>query len=337
MSDAASPGPVVASPPSVPVLAGALVWSVLALLSLGPLEERLGLLEVVFLLGPCVIVPLAFGMLGDLRSGAPGGAEAWIAIAYLSWPFGLVALVVAMLFAPGVLSGILALGWLVPTGFAALAGLFWIGSKRSLRASVLAPSVALIYLFVGADWFVLWRFGLRPFDLSDDIVALTATHFHVAGFGGIVLAWLLVRALRPGTRSSAVASAAAVGAVVGMPITAAGFTFDAPFLSTVGAIVLALSFLAVAAITAGGLRELRLPAGGSVLLMVSSLSVVVGMALAVHYAFGQWTGTSTLSIDRMVQTHGVANGLGFVTFGLLGWSMVRDAVFAFAPPDRPGS
>ncbi|MEX2275759.1 MAG: YndJ family transporter [Actinomycetota bacterium] len=184
MSEAASSDPVVASPPSVPVLAGTIVWAVFALLSLGPLERQLGLFEIVFLLGPCVVLPLGFGLLGDLRSGAPGGAEAWIAIAYLVWPFGLLSLLLAFLFDPGVLSGVFALGWLTPTGLAALGGLFWLGSRRSLRAIVIAPSFALLYLVVGAGWFVAWRFGWNPLDFSDTIVWLTAAHFHVAGSGG---------------------------------------------------------------------------------------------------------------------------------------------------------
>lgn len=335
MSDApGTPDRPSTATPSIPVLFGGVVWAILALLSLGPLEARLGTLELVFLLAPCVIVPLGFGLLDDLRSGAPDGAQAWITIAYVGWPVGLGALVLAMLFAPGALSGILALGWLGPTWIAALAAPFWVGARRSLRAIVLVPSVALLYLAVGAGWFVAWRFGWRPLDLSDVIVALTAVHFHVAGFGALVLAWILLRRATPGTGPAALAAAAGIGGVLGMPLTAAGFTFDAPFLSAVGAIVLGVSLLGVAALTLGRVRADRVAPVPAMLLAVSSLSVVVGMALAIRYALGEWSGDQELTIARMVEVHGVANGLGFVTLGLFGWSLARGTVFADPPEDR---
>ncbi len=119
-----------------------------------------------------------------------------------------------------------------------------------------------------------------------------------------------------------------------MPLTAAGFTFDAPFLSAVGAIVLGVSLLGVAALTLGRVRADRVASVPAVLLAVSSLSVVVGMALAIRYALGEWSGDQDLTIARMVEVHGVANGLGFVTLGLLGWSLARDSVFADPPEHR---
>ena len=335
MIEASTPHAVDASPPSVPVLAGTIVWAVLALLGLGPLDRQLGLFETVFLLAPCILMPLGLGLLGDLRSGAPGGAEAWIAIAYLVWPFGLLALVLALVFDPGVVSGVFAFGWLAPTGLAALGGAFWLGSRRSFRAIVVVPSFALLYLVVGAAWFVAWRFGWHPLDFSDTIVSLTAVHFHVAGFGALVFVWALVRLTPPGSRGGRVAGTAGVGAVIGIVVTAAGFTLDERWVSALGGTLLASALLVVVALTATGIAGRSvLPLGARVLLGVSSLCAVLGMALALHYALGQWLEWRTLAIGRMVDIHGVANGLGFATLGLLGWSTGRDAVFAHPPPDR---
>lgn len=122
--------------------------------------------------------------------------------------------------------------------------------------------------------------------------------------------------------------------MIGIPVTAAGFTFDAPVVSAAGGTILALAFGTLALLTVVVALPSGLPDGTRVLLGLSSICAVVGMALAFHYSVGRWLGWSTLTIDRMVQIHGIANGLGFVTLGLLGWSTARDAMFAQPPPDR---
>src|SRR5207249_1096301 len=56
-----------------------------------------------------------------------------------------------------------------------------------------------------------------------------------------------------------------------------------------------------------------------ILLIVASLSIVLGMVLAGAYAVGEFTEKPWLSIPQMAVWHGIANAWGFSTCGLLAW------------------
>jgi hypothetical protein len=62
-------------------------------------------------------------------------------------------------------------------------------------------------------------------------------------------------------------------------------------------------------------------------LIVSSLSVLGGMVLAIHWAAGPHLGWRVMSVGDMARTHGLLNGLGFVAVGLFGrWRERRRCV-----------
>jgi hypothetical protein len=46
---------------------------------------------------------------------------------------------------------------------------------------------ALVYWPVGCLWLVISRAGVNPLGFSDDIVLLTAVHFHYAGFAALTM------------------------------------------------------------------------------------------------------------------------------------------------------
>jgi hypothetical protein len=115
-------------------------------------------------------------------------------------------------------------------------------------------------------------------------------------------------------RVPAVVAAAVIGAPV---VVALGFTFW-PVLQAVGAAVLGLGLAATAVLTlAGGMTRGASPVARACLI-ASSLSVLAGMALAVHWAAGPHLGWRVLDFDQMARTHGMLNGFGFAGLGLLG-------------------
>jgi hypothetical protein len=161
-------------------------------------------------------------------------------------------------------------------------------------------------------------------------VRLTAVHFHYAGFGLSLLAatglagadWMASRmALSLGSITS----------IAGPPIVAVGFVTDSALGQVGGAIVVTVAAWAVgfgtfllatsnspARVVSSWERGL-VRGTGRMLLIVSSLSPLLPMLLAVQWALAQHWDVPALSVRDMANTHGVINGIGFVVAGLAGW------------------
>jgi hypothetical protein len=56
------------------------------------------------------------------------------------------------------------------------------------------------------------------------------------------------------------------------------------------------------------------------MLLLSSASVVAGMALAAMWALGEYPLQAFMDLGRMERYHGVLNALGFGICGLVGWT-----------------
>lgn len=297
------------------------------------------------------LVPAAVGP--EAGIGAAGGPEGrLLAAARRAQPVGAALAVVAIVVEPGTPAGVVALGWVAVCLVATAAGvvLGWRstrsggstrsrGSTRSAGsaesagparlpdAGDLAVAVALAYLSVGGAWLACSRFGWRPLGLSTDIVRLTGVHFHYAGFALPLLGALALR--DAGGRSPAARALLVLGclaSVVGPPIVALGFTYEAAMPQAGGAVVMTVAAWAVAAGTLWSVgpawRRRGWPAAGGALLGVSAVSPIVAMVLAVQWAIGQHWAVPALSVDAMAATHGLLNGLGFVGAGLVGWSLL---------------
>ena len=184
------------------------------------------------------------------------------------------------------------------------------------RPETLATGAALAYLPVGAGWLVLSRLGLRPLDFDPLIVVLTAVHFHFAALAAPVLAVRVGLALDGVKRRVALGAALATAAAP--PLVAVGIAW-APWLALVGAVVLAASLLTIATLTLGwAWRRLRSRVAKP-LLLISGVSLLLSMPLAVLYAWGEATGETVIGIQWMLRTHGYANAHGFVVCGLFAW------------------
>jgi hypothetical protein len=275
------------------------------------------------LLAALVVVPLG------LRLVAPPDVQtrrswAWRAAVRLQLP---AALTLAASFArpAGVVAACLALPWLTVTGLVALDGLARF--RRGVRdVSDACLGAGHVYLAVGGTWAVIARAGLRPLGFPDVIVAMTAVHFHYAGFALAVLTGLVARAT-----GGAVARLACLGVIAGVPLVAAGITeaqlatglFPPRLLELSASVLMAASGVLV------GMLQLRLaarpgqPASARLLLALSGLAVLGPMGLVVAYALGNFRSIVWVSIAEMFRYHGAVNALGFAVPGLLAWSLMR--------------
>lgn len=303
------------SGPPIEAIVGTAVWVVVFAAATGPLADRIGLLEGLWLIGPLVVVPLGFAV---LRPPA-GPARTLLLARRLALPAALL-VVVAILAEPGDTSVLLSLPWAAVAVIALWAGIRWVILVPRLRAKVIVPVAGIVYLAMGAAALVAWRGQLRPMDISDTGVALAAVHFTFAGFGAAVVADR-TRAAATRRRGRSVAGAAGVVTVVAMPVLVAGLVTDRAILDLAGAMLLAAGVLVVAGVMLTGALRRERAAGSTALLLVSSGSVLFALVLALQFAYGQWSDTYTLSVTRMLELHGTVNGLGFVVGGLLGWTL----------------
>lgn len=274
----------------------------------------LTLIDIMLLFGVLVIAPLGLPLVERESSTAHQLARS----AYLP-----AALVAAGSFA--VEEGWAAAALIAP--LLAVAGLFALGGlavlwpiRRTAWPHLVAVS-SLAYLAGAAGWLAVSRLGARPLNLPNEIVELTAVHFLFAGFGATSIgACVLSGREQEGRPRKWLAEGAALGLPGGTALVAAGFSL-VPVLQVVGAVVLALSLFVLAWLILIAAQGRRLPANARVFLVVAAGSVVIAMALALQYAFGQRYGTPALSIQSMVRTHGLLNGFGFTLGGLLGWRL----------------
>ncbi len=197
-------------------------------------------------------------------------------------------------------------------------------SRRSLRADELCIDAGLLYLTVGAVWMLFNRLGYGPLGFGQTIVALTAVHFHYAGFAAPILAGLAGRQIaRARPALWPMFRLVAAGVIAGIALVATGITLAryTPVVEVAAALIFAASLLmlsmlvllAVVPTTRGRLAQL--------LLVISAASLVVTMLLAATYALGNFMGVPLIGIPRMVQFHGWLNAVGFAFCGLLAWSL----------------
>lgn len=305
--------------------AGAAVWAGMAVLARVGMA-RMGAIELLFLFGPLVIVPLG------LELGRGMGITGRVAeLARRLQPVGAALAVAAMWIGPGRRAGLLAVGWLVicvlvaGSGFVDLVRALWTDAgggagatrsayaTRSIRATV---GIARMDLAVGGAWLVASRLGMRPMGIQEPIGLLTAVHFHFAGFATAMIgAATLQFAERRGEQRWL---RRLVLLVAGLPIVvAAGFVIS-PVLKMGAAILFSASVAGLAVVVRACGRKAENPTA-RILLQVAAGAIFAGMVLSGAYAIADYMGSDVLTIPQMARTHGVLNAVGFCLAGLLGW------------------
>ena len=291
---------------------GAVVWIGLWLGSFLP-GTHYGIIEILLLLAPWVVVPLAASLLTQRKTSRQLLIASWMVPPAA-------ALVTASFFvARSLLAACLASGWVlvclifVWDAFSRL----WISKGRSFIEFCFATGEG--YLLVAALWLVASRAGLHPFGFQEPIVLLTAVHFHFAGFASALLAGLTYEKLRDSAWAR-VLSVASVGVVCGPGILGLAF-LAGPKCKLAAALLIAVSQFGLAA----GLFRVGLATrpSGRLLLGVAGGSVLLGMVLAAAWAIGEYPLQPFVDLRQMAEFHGVLNALGFAVCGLLGWTQLK--------------
>ena len=305
--------PVAKGSANLVALLGAVVWlgMVAGTWSGWP---QLGVIELLFLLAPWIVVPLATSLIpsqakSELLTGQRSALN-WII-------FGAAALATISFFLPtGIVAASFAGAWLLVCALFGLRGFRRLWRYRAKSFSQFCFAVGEGYLIVGGTWLVASRLGLQPVGFQEPIVLLTAVHFHFAGFLSAVLAGLTYERLRE-TRWSKPLGAALAGVVVGPGLLGLAFLVGpkvklaAVILIVVGQCGLATGMIRVAL---GNVNPVA-----RAMLLFSSGCVVAGMALAATWALGEYPLQAFVDLGRMERVHGALNAVGFGICGLIGW------------------
>lgn len=297
-----------------------LVAGLAGLLLVALAGSRDGFLDLARLLLTVAIL-LVLPMASLLIDPGQGSAARYFALArHRGWVVAWWLAVVGLVLPPGPVSAALVLGWVAWTGLLALAGLARWWPERRRAVPVLVETAALLYLPVGGVWLLADRLALRPLGFAPSIVLLTAVHFCYTGFAAPVVAAQAARlAALPATGWQRAANVAALGIVVGTPLTALGITLQQVagwrLPELVAVTVLAASLLLLAAVNGHLARHAVTDSVARLFLVVGAVCVVFGMAAAFGYAFRLLPG---LGIPQMVATHGLANA-SFVVLTVAAW------------------
>jgi len=307
---------------------GAAAWAAVAIAARIGIV-RIGAIELIFLFGPLVIVPLGMELARVMSLAAReewGGAEF---VMQMAQPFGAACAVIGFLLPPGRVAGLLACGWLVVCLLAGGIGVLdaatsWSDARGGARATwfSLAMLAARMDLVVGGGWLVASRLGMRPLGIQEPIGLLTAVHFHFAGFATAMIAAAMLR-----FEDSHVYSPSLnwiVPFVIGMPyVVAIGFVVSG-VLKMVAAVIFSLSVAVLAVLLRSFGKRARQPEA-RVLLQVAAGAVFAGIVLSSVYAVLDFRGSDVLTIPQMARTHGILNSVGFCMSALLGWVIEFDA------------
>ncbi|MGB9336552.1 MAG: YndJ family protein [Candidatus Acidiferrales bacterium] len=288
------------------------IW--LAIVLAGQISGRFGRswIELLLLFAPMVIVPLGLEVTRQLDSESRARSPEKLA-GRIQLPAALAA---AFSFYSGsqfVTAGLAAL-WLAFATILAAGRVWRIFRTRSRSFGELSALLAFVYLVVGAAWFVASRLRWHPMDFREPIVLLTAVHFHYAGFAAAILVRALWDNLKRGLVRSLLFPVAALGALSGPALLAAGFVIG-PTLKLIAALLVALGEIALAACFATALPGTT-QASARILLFVSAASVALAMCLAALWALGEFPRQPFLDIARMAAWHGSLNAFGFTFCGL---------------------
>jgi hypothetical protein len=298
-------------------IAGGAVWIVLATASRSH-WARLNTIELLFVLGPLVIVPLGLELCFQFFSESQ--IELPIRIAQkLQLPAALCA-IASFWLQQGLGAAILVLPWFVFGCFIGFNGLMRLihGEFRKLNSACMI--VSFLYLPVGCAWLVASRWGLSPMHFQEPIVLLTAVHFHFAGFAAPILALAAASVVEKKTVVlRRIFKVFATGVLAGPGLLAAGFVIG-PHLKLAMALLVACSEAGLSLFFLSVVRAMR-PRSAQVLVTVSAGSILFAMVLAGVWAIGEFPLQPFVHLDEMAKFHGTANALGFILCGLVGWTL----------------
>lgn len=280
--------------------------------------------EVLLTFAALVLVPLTLDLVSERRdAGKIARAMTWVR-------FGQLPAAALLALSCGMKPGLSAMAAAVPwAGITALLAV--IGLGRMLRDAWSRPldrlsaDVGMVYILIGGVWAMADRGGLRPIRLDPEIVALTAVHFHFAGFLLPIFTGMVMRRMP----ESRFAARAAVGVALSVPAVAVGITATqlgaSPAIEAAAGSALAISAMAIAILhIRWALDVASVNRAPRVLLGVAGASLFFAMLLSLAYAARNYsTILPWLGLPQMRAIHGSLNAFGFGLCGVLGWSAVE--------------
>jgi len=298
----------------VPLLLGASVWIALALASFAP-RVHLGIIEILFLLGPWVVVPLGADLIRHGGASKSSGLRDWVLFAAASLT------TLSFFLNDRIAAAWVASAWLLVCVAFAGDGLrrFVLAGTKSFQQFCFAAGEG--YLLVAGVWLVASRAGVQLLAFREPIVLLTAVHFHFAGFASAILAGLLDQALAQ-HRWRRMLRLALVAVAAGPGILGLAFLLG-PKVKLAAALLIALGQLALAGGMVRAGLEMKNRAGRA-LLLVAAGSIAAGMILAAVWAAGEYPLQAFVNIRQMAEFHGVLNAVGFTVCGLVGWRLRKE-------------
>jgi hypothetical protein len=297
--------------------AGGIIWIGLAAasrLQWAPFNT----IELLFLFGPLVVVPLGLGLSFRFPCGTHTGLPIRIA-RKLQLPAAF-AVVVSFSLPQGIMATILALPWFAVCCFVGLEGFMALIHGEISKLKTACRIMSFLYLPIGCAWLIASRLGLSPMGFQEPIVLLTAVHFHFAGFAAPLLALAAGSAVEK--KSAAlqhIFKAVAAGVVAGPGLLAVGFVIG-PRLKLAMALLVACSEVGLSLFFLANVRAIR-PRLAQLFVTISAASVLFAMALAGVWAIGEFPLQPFVHLDEMAKFHGTANAFGFTLCGLLGWTL----------------
>jgi hypothetical protein len=304
--------------------AGGMIWAGVVAASLfGPMLDlrwaarRLGTIELLFLLGPLVVVPLGLELFARLEQDS---AESTLIRAARLLQFPAAILVVAsFFFERGVLATALVTPWFIVGSLVGCRGLLVLLSPTPKNLKTACVTASFFYLPIGCAWLIASRFGLTPINFQEPIVLLTAVHFHFAGFAAPLMTRAAATVIERGRLlARRTFSVVAAGVLAGPAVLAAGFIVG-PRLKVAAALILVASEIGLALFFLMAVRRLH-PRWTRVFVTISAASVLGAMCLAAVWAIGEYPLQPFVHLAEMAKFHGTANALGFTLCGLVGWT-----------------
>ncbi|MBL8173330.1 MAG: YndJ family protein [Bryobacterales bacterium] len=238
----------------------------------------------------------------------------------LVYPAGLLA-AASFFFDQGRVAALLAVPWFLFSAEIARQGCLRLLRRALGPLEELALHAGMLYLAIGGFWLVLSRLGERPLGFRDEIILLTAIHFHYAGFAACVFTAMTGRMLRDQAESP-LYRAAAWAVIGGTPMLATGIALSR-WIEIVAAFWLALGVVLVAGLALFSSLLGRSGIGASLCFSIAAAFTVLSMGMAAAYAVSEFQGALWLPIPRMAALHGLANALGLSTAGLIGCIIAR--------------
>ncbi|MEZ6044717.1 MAG: YndJ family transporter [Planctomycetaceae bacterium] len=186
--------------------------------------------------------------------------------------------------------------------------------------SLLVVSLGQLFYPIAALALILWKLDVALFGLPIGIIMLTSLHFHFAGLGLPVLLSQLENAF-PIQKLRVLP----LLIVLTIPLVGIGIACS-PLLEVCAAMLLSLQLMIVAIWQLeAGMKFLKTNKTAAILLMISAISLLGSMPLAMVYASGEFLQIQQLQIPTMIIWHGSLNACGYCLCGLVGFNLLQSA------------